>query len=243
MTTCPTSASTNNRPWILHQTWSKLLFAHWALPPAALRPLIPAALDIDTFDGQAWVGVVPFYMSGIRFRALPTLPSAGEFCELNVRTYVTMNNQPGVWFFSLDASSALAVFGARQAFHLPYYNANMTLQAQEQTTTYNCHRTHRGAAQAEFSATYHPVSPVFQSQPDSLEFWLTERYHLYSADRRGGIYRGDIEHPRWPLQTAQADIRMNTMALAGGLTLPDTPPLLHYAERMQVKTWYLQKVH
>ncbi len=243
MSTHPLPPSTPNEPWVLRQTWSKLLFAHWSLPLDVLRPLIPAALDIDTFDGQAWVGVVPFYMSGIRFRGLPTIPTTGEFCELNVRTYVTLNNHPGVWFFSLDASSALAVFGARQAFHLPYFNARMTLDAQPQTITYTAQRTHRGVPPAEFSAVYQPISPVFTSTPDSLEFWLTERYHLYTADRRGRIYRGDIEHPRWPLQNAQADIRLNTMALAGGLTLPDTPPLLHYAEQMQVKTWLLQPVY
>src|SRR5437870_602127 len=103
------SETPSNDPWILHQTWSKLLFAHWSLPPAVLRPLIPAALEVDTFDGAAWLGVVPFRMSGIHFRGLPAIPTTGEFCELNVRTYVKMDGCSGVWFFSLDASSALAV--------------------------------------------------------------------------------------------------------------------------------------
>lgn len=232
----------SNRPWILHQTWSKLLFAHWPLAPDVLRPLIPAALEVDTFDGQAWVGVVPFYMSGIHFRGLPAIFTSGEFCELNVRTYVVHGDKPGVWFLSLDAGSFLAVTGARQAFHLPYYQALMRLKAEGDSIQYVSERTHRNAAHAEFDGSYHPVSPVFESKDGSLEYWLTERYHLYSADRRGHIYRGDIEHGRWPLQTAEAEIRLNTMALASGISLPDTKPLLHYAERMEVKTWYLTPV-
>jgi uncharacterized protein YqjF (DUF2071 family) len=227
---------------VLRQTWSKLLFAHWPLSPDALRPLIPSSLDIDTFDGQAWIGVVPFYMSGIQFRGLPPIPTTGEFCELNVRTYVKLDGKPGVWFFSLDAGSALVVLGARQGFHLPYYHAQMRLKHEGDGIHYESWRTHQGAPPAEFSGDYHPVSPVFQSQPGTLEYWLTERYQLYSSDRAGHIYRGDVEHIQWPLQKAEAEIRQNTMASASGVTLPDTPPLLHYAERLDVKTWYLERV-
>lgn len=231
-----------NRPWILHQTWSKLLFAHWPLPAAALHPLLPPGLQPDTFAGQAWLGVVPFYMSGIRFRGLPVIPTTGEFCELNVRTYVTHEGHPGVWFFSLDAASALAVWGARTAFHLPYHHAEMRLDAQGDTLVYASHRKKVSTPPAEFKAHYRPTSPVFQSQPGSLEYWLTERYCLYAADRGGRIYRGNIEHRPWPLQKAEAEFHINAMAEAAGLTLPDTPPLLHYAEQITVRTWYLQRL-
>ncbi len=233
----------SQRPWILHQTWSKLLFAHWPLPPSVLRPFIPAALDVDTFEGQAWIGVVPFYMSGIHFRGLPPFPTTGEFCELNVRTYVTLNGEhSGVWFFSLDAGSALVVLATRLGFHLPYFHAQMRMLTTPESIHYASYRTHRGAPEATFLGNYHPVSPVFHAEPDSLEHWLTERYALYTADRAGHIYRGDIEHPQWSLQTAELEIQTNIMTLASGITLPDVPPLLHYSERQEVKTWYLQRV-
>lgn len=237
------AAPTATSPWIMRQTWSRLLFAHWPVDPAALRPLIPASLKIDTFEGQAWVGVVPFYMSSVRFRYMPGIPTTTEFCELNVRTYVTpKNGRPGVWFFSLDASSSLAVMGARQAFHLPYYNARMSLRQDGSRTHYFSQRTHKGAHDASFRGKYWPTSPVYQSQSGTLEHWLTERYCLYAADRLGRIYRGDIAHQPWPLQQAAADITYNSMADAAGILLPDEQPLLHYAERLDVKAAYLQRV-
>lgn len=230
-------------PWIMYQTWSRLLFAHWPVDPAELRALIPASLPIDTFNGQAWVGVVPFYMSGVRFRYMPAIPTTREFCELNVRTYVVpTGGRPGVWFFSLDASSGLAVRGARQAFRLPYYNARMNLRRDGDRTYYQSQRVHRGAPDAAFRGRYGPVSPVFKAQPGTLEHWLTERYCLYTADRTGRIYRGDIVHTPWPLQQAEADITVNTMADAAGIVLPEQVPLLHYAERLDVKAAYLRAV-
>jgi len=227
----------------MRQTWSKLLFAHWPVPPDVLRPLIPPTLEVDTFDGQAWVGVVPFYMSRVRFRYMQPFPTTREFCELNVRTYVLpKGGKPGVWFFSLDASSRLAVQGARMAFHLPYYNAKMGLTLADQQVTYHAHRTHRHARPASFDGCYQPSGTVFHSQAGTLEHWLTERYCLYAADARGGIYQGDIAHEPWPLQPATAEIRLNTMAQASGITLPDTAPLLHYAESIDVQAWYLRRV-
>jgi len=230
------------QPWVLAQSWNQLLFAHWPVSVDVLRPLIPEQLPIDTFEGQAWVGVVPFYLSNFRARYLPSIPGTSAFCELNVRTYVTYDGKPGVWFFSLDAENALAVFVARLAYHLPYYNARMSLKQEGDTIVYESHRTHRNAPAGEFSATYRPVSPVFRSTPGTLVHWLTERYCLYAADARGRLYRGDIHHMPWPLQDAQADIRVNTMALVAGIHLPDTAPLLHYAERIDMLTWYLARV-
>jgi uncharacterized protein len=240
-TTINSQPLTTTRPWVMRQTWSKLLFAHWPLPPETLRPLIPPGLILDTFDGQAWMGVVPFYMSGVRFRFAPLIPSTNEFCELNLRTYVyTPGGQPGVWFFSLDAGSLLTVKGARAAFHLPYYHARMRLTTERDCITYTSERRAGGAA--AFEGRYQPNSPVFGAQPGTLEHWLTERYCLYAADRGGRLYRGDIQHHPWPLQTAEADLRLNTMVQAMGITLPDTPPLLHYAERVDVQAWFLQRI-
>jgi uncharacterized protein len=224
------------------QSWSQLLFAHWPIRVETLRPLIPAPLQIDTFEGQAWIGVVPFYMSHVRARGLPLVYGTHAFCELNVRTYVTYEGKPGVWFLSLDAGNRLAVLGARRTFHLPYYNAAMSLQREGDTIHYTSSRTHRNSPPADFRASYQPTSQVFYSTPGTLVSWLTERYCLYAADKSGHLYRAEIHHAPWPLQDAQATIQVNTMAQAGGVDLPDTPPLLHYAERLDVVTWYLRQV-
>ena len=224
--------------WLMTQSWNKLLFAHWPLSPDVLRPLIPTELQIDTFDGQAWLGVVPFYMSHVRGHGLPLIAGTNAFPELNVRTYVTDGEKPGVWFFSLDAANPLAVFGARRFFHLPYFNARMSLNQQGELVTYTSHRTRRNAASANFDATYRPVSQVYHSSPGTLLSWLTERYALY-AYWRGRLYRGEVHHAPWPLQDAEAEIRVNTLAQAAGIDLPDCDPLLHYAERLDVLGWYL----
>ncbi len=221
------------------QTWSNLLFAHWPIKPDVMRSFIPPGLTLDTFAGEAWVGIVPFLMSRVKARRVPFVP---DFCELNVRTYVTYKDKPGVWFFSLDASNPLAVFGARQLFHLPYFNAQMSCIHNDDRVEYASRRQHFGASAAEFAARYQPASPVFRSQPGTLEYWLTERYCLYSVDRHGQLYRGDIHHAPWPLQTAEAEIVLDTMAASHGLSLPDTPPLLHFARRLDVVAWYLQQL-
>ena len=227
--------------WVLAQTWQRLLFAHWAVPVAMLRPLIPSAIEIDTWDGMAWVGVVPFRMTGVRLRWMPPVPGTDTFPELNVRTYVTKDGKPGVWFFSLDAGNPLAVMAARW-LHLNYYNARMTIIENGDTTQYTSYRTHPGANAAVFVGNYRPTGSVQEYSPDSLDRWLTERYCLYTADKNGTIYRGDIQHKQWDLQPAEADIQQNTMAQAAGITLPDTKPLLHYAHHMDMLTWMIKPV-
>jgi len=223
------------------QTWRRLLFAHWPLAPDVLRPLLPPQLTIDTFEGQAWLGVVPFDMIDVKFRDAIPMPLMSAFAELNVRTYVTINDKPGVWFFSLDAASKVAVRGARLLYHLPYMDADMRMTMRDETTEYESYRTHRHEPPAEFVGTYSPTSDVFRAESGSLEAWLTERYCLYAA-KGDTLYRGEIHHARWPLQRAEADIRSNTMAQAAGITLPDTAPLLHYAERIKVIIWPLRRV-
>jgi uncharacterized protein YqjF (DUF2071 family) len=236
------TAPTDNT-WAMRQTWSKLLFAHWPVKPEVLRPLIPSGLILDTFDGMAWVGVVPFYMSNVHFHYMPPFPTTAEFCEMNVRTYVLpKGGKPGVWFFSLDAASILAVIGARIAFHLPYYHADMHLKSTEDTVHYTSRRKNRGAQPAEFEGHYQPTGAVYHSQAGTLDHWLTERYCLYAADSHKNIYQADITHDPWPLQPASADIVLNTVAQASGIALPDTQPLLHYAERQDVYAWFLRRI-
>jgi uncharacterized protein len=230
------------RPWVMAMQWHDLLFMHWPVPPAVMHAWIPSALALDTFDGTAWLGIVPFRMAGTRPRLVPPLPWLSAFPELNVRTYVTAEGKPGVWFFSLDASNPLAVRGARTLFHLPYYDAAMTIKSDGGVVRYTSRRTHRGAPSATFNGRYRPIGPVYYAAVGSLESWLTERYCLYAADRRGRLWRGDIHHTRWPLQPAEADIACNTMADPLQLSLPPRALLLHFAQRLDVVAWTLEAV-
>jgi uncharacterized protein YqjF (DUF2071 family) len=223
------------------QSWYELLFAHWPLAPEALRPLIPAALTIDTFEHEAWIGIVPFRMSGVRPRGIPAMRGLSAFPELNVRTYVTYQGIPGVFFFSLDAGNPIAVTLARRFFHLPYFNADMHCTQQGNTIDYYSHRTHRHAPAADFRAHYRPISPATQSTHDSLEYWLTERYCLYTTIGME-ICRANIHHRPWELQRAELETEMNTMAQAHTIQLPTTQPLLHYSARQDVLVWPLQHI-
>jgi uncharacterized protein len=240
-------AVTDHRPWplpdtrwALSQSWHHLLFAHWPVPVEALRPLIPRELELDTFEGQAWLGVVPFDIQDFKLRGVVPLPFMTAFLELNVRTYVTAGGKAGVWFFSLDAASTMAVMGARALYRLPYFNAVMSLRVEGETVTYTSRRTHRSAPPAVFEGSYRPTGPVYRAQPGTLEHWLTERYCLYSVDGRGRLYRGEIHHQPWPLQPAEAHLTTNTMV--HGIQLLDLLPLLHYARRLDVALWAIRRV-
>ena len=215
------------------QTWHDLLFAHWPIESAVLRRLVPQDLALDTFDGQCWIAVTPFHMSGIRLRGLPALPGLSRFPELNVRTYVTFDDKPGVYFFSLDAANATAVWGARNFYHLPYFASNMSVETREQWIRYLCRRK---GSNAEFHGRYHPIGAVQLRQEGTLESWLTERYCLYSV-ARGQVYRAEIHHEPWPLQDAEAEIEINTMAASAGIALPGRPSLLHFARKLEVLVW------
>lgn len=231
------------QPWMMRQVWHDLMFMHWPVPVEQLRPLIPLSLHIDTYEGQAWIGVVPFRMSGIRPRFLPAVPWLSAFPELNVRTYVTAEDKPGVWFFSLEAANPVAVAVARRWYLLPYFHARMSCIQVGTAIHYESHRIHHRAPSAAFIGQYHPTSEVFQAKKESLEYWLTERYCLYTADARHTLYRGEIDHPPWPLQMAEATICENTMTLPFGIQLSDTSPLLHFARRQDVRVWPLKQVN
>lgn len=230
------------RRWALAMQWHDLLFMHWPVPIAALRDRLPRSLELDTFDGAAWLGVVPFRMAGVRPRYTPSLPRVSAFPELNVRTYVVAEGKPGVWFFSLDAADPLAVRVAREVFHLPYYDARISSLRDGDAVTYSSERTHRGAPGAQLQAWYRPSGPVYRSRPGTIDHWLTERYCLYAANRRGRVWRGEIHHAPWPLQPAEAALRVNTMARQIGLELPAPAPLLHFARRLDVVAWLLEPV-
>jgi uncharacterized protein YqjF (DUF2071 family) len=226
-------------PSLMHQNWGKLLFLHWTIDAELLRPLIPSQLSIDTCDGKAWIGVVPFTMWGIRASFLPPIPGTSAFHELNVRTYVHLNGVPGVWFFSLDAVNRLAVWGARTFYHLPYFNAGMSLEQEGKTINYSSKRIDQRGAPAEFQATWNIGEPLAQSQPDSLEFFLTERYCLYSF-HRDQVFRSRIFHQPWLLRSATVESYQSTMIESLGIPQPQGEPLLHYAESIAVDIWPLK---
>ncbi len=224
------------QPWVLRMRWHDLCFMHWRVDLAALRPLIPPGLSIDTFDGSAWIGVVPFRMTDVSARGTPRLRRFSDFAELNVRTYVTAGGKPGVWFFSLDATQPLAVRIARRAFHLPYLDAQISMRDDGGAIRYASRRTHLGAGPAELGVTYKPTGAAVQSHPGTLEYFLTERYCLY-AQGRERLTRLEIAHPPWPLQPATAAVTTCTMAQPLGIRLDGDPELVHFAKRLDVIAW------
>ena len=195
-------------------------------------------LTLDTFDQQCWVAVTPFHMSNIRSRGIPALPGLSRFPELNVRTYVTVVGKPGVYFFSLDAANLPAVWAARKLYRLPYFHARMSVSGSEHGISYDSRRYHRNA---ELRARYAPTGSIQLREPNTLEHWLTERYCLYTV-ANGNVCRAEIHHEQWSLQDAKAEFEFNTMALATGIQLRDTKPLLHFSKKLEVLIWPLQKI-
>jgi len=227
--------------WVMKQTWHDLLFAHWAMAPESIRSLVPAPLELDLFAGQAYVAVVPFWMSGIRARWAPPLPGLNRFPELNVRTYVRHQNVPGVYFWSLDAANQVAVWSARAGYGLPYFHADMSVKSLGESFEYTSRRLRfKDPCPAEFRGRYRPVAPPRRREAGSVEHFLTERYCLYTV-RGGQVARAYIHHLPWPLQDAAAEIELNTMAQAAGITLPDSKPLLHFARQLEVLVWWPQR--
>jgi hypothetical protein len=226
----------------MHQNWGKLLFMHWRIDEKLLRPLIPAQLEIDTFDGSAWIGVVPFTMWGIRASFLPAIPGTSAFHELNVRTYVHHRGVPSVWFLSLDAANRLAVWGARTFYHLPYFNAQMSLTQTGNTISYSSVRKDRRGPSAELQAKWNIGEALPPISSGSLEFFLTERYCL-DCEHCGKLYRARIHHQPWPLRRAELDSLDSTMIESHGLPPPEGEPLLHYCEELNVDIWWLEEIN
>lgn len=224
-------------PWRWRQSWRDLLFAHWAVPSALLRPLVPKGLELQEFDGAAWLGLVPFRMAGVMRRPWPELPWVSAFPELNVRTYVELDGKPGVWFLSLDASNALAVWAARKFFFLPYYRARMRLTEEGRQFRYVSSRPG-----AEFRGVYEPSSAPYLAKPGSLEHWLTERYCLYARSPDGSLWRNEVHHHQWPLQAARATFESTSILDFHGLHLHEPPAVLHFAKRIDVVVWNGERV-
>lgn len=226
---------------IMYQSWQKILFIHWRIEEKYLRPLIPDGLTIDKYDGEAWIGVTPFTLSGVRPVLVPPLPWLSSFHELNVRTYIHLDGIPGVWFLSLDANRSIPALLARTFYYLPYMLADIELDQGKTTVDYALRRTQPRAPGAHFSATWIPEEHIGEAKPDSLAFFLVERYCLYTA-RGGRLYRGRIFHRPWPLQRATLGPFESSMIESHGLPTPQGDPLLHFSEGVDVEIWPLQSL-
>jgi uncharacterized protein YqjF (DUF2071 family) len=230
-----------DRSWVMAQSWIDLLFAHWRVPATALRKAVPPQLELDTFDRAGWIGVTPFEVRNLRLRPTLPVPFLSAFPEINVRTYVTLGGKPGIFFFSLDAASTLAVAAARRSYRLPYFRASISIARVGGVVRYASERSAREyAPPAQFRASYQPVGAAYSAAAGTLEHWLTERYCLYTLDEQHRVLRAEIQHPPWPLQPAEAEITLNTMADETGLELSGEP-LLHYARRQDVAFWTLER--
>ena len=204
------------------------------MPIEALRPHLPPELEVDTFDGEAYLGITPFRVTGLRLRGLPPLPVVSTFLEVNCRTYVSHGGEkPGIWFFSLDASSRLAVEGARRLYKLPYFQAAMSGPPRFSSVR-------QEGRDAVWETSYRPTGTVAPAEPGTLEHFLAERYCLYTADEDGKVHRAEIHHPPWRLQEASADVIRNTLP-PEGLDVEGEPYLM-YSERQDVVIWPLEPV-
>jgi len=224
-------------PWIMTQRWNDLLFLHYSLPPEAVRARVPEFLTLDTWQQRAWVSVTPFWINHLRPPGVPSLPLLSHFAEVNVRTYVSYEGKPGVYFFSLDASNLSAVWGARIFYRLPYWQASMKVKGKGGAKLDYVAKRQHGPRPAELRCAYGPAGgPSFQAHPGSLEHFLTERYCLYSVGRKHA-WRGEIHHLPWPLQHAEVDLQENTMVAPVGLQLPPRPDLAYFVRELKVLFW------
>ncbi|HET8785222.1 MAG TPA: DUF2071 domain-containing protein [Candidatus Limnocylindrales bacterium] len=232
----------SRRPWVMRMRWRDLLFAHWVVDVEALRPLVPSSLEIDTFEGRAYLGIVPFGMEDVAPRGLPAIPYLSAFPEVNVRTYVRRGEASGVWFFSLDASRRVAVEGARLFFHLPYFHARMSMERSDDEVVYRSSRRDRRGRPAELDVRYRPTGPIQPAPAGSLDRWLTERLRLFAVDRRGRVSTTSIAHVPWPLRPAEAEFRVETLSTAQGIALSGPPVHLAYADRLDVRAWWPRRL-
>jgi uncharacterized protein YqjF (DUF2071 family) len=232
---------------VIRQDWHHLLFLHWEVPAAELQALLPAGLDLDTFEGKAYVGLVPFTLTGVRPILTPPLPWISSFHEVNVRTYVHRNGRdPGVWFFSLDASSMIAVAAARAAYNLPYFHSQIDFSATTDpfpVIDFHSRRNDpRGPMPANVRARYGPAdTPVMRAAVGSLEFFLMERYVLYTVDEHHDLQRARVHHQPYPIQRAELLELEETAVWAAGIKKQEEPQHRHYAREVNAKIYLMER--
>ncbi|HZB87644.1 MAG TPA: DUF2071 domain-containing protein [Terracidiphilus sp.] len=225
--------------WRMAQRWNDLLFAHWRVEPRQIAPLLPEGLVVDTFDRSAWLGVIPFWMDRIRLRGLPSIPGARRFPELNLRTYVRdlRTGTPGVFFLSLDGGNLLGALAARSLYHVPYHWARMRLEERSGRDFEFSSRRRLSRAPVVFNARYRGLGPtcrLAESRPGSLEYFLTERYCLFTRTASGQLACVNVFHAPWPLEQARAEIERNDLPAAAGIEIRAQDPVLYYARRLAV---------
>jgi uncharacterized protein YqjF (DUF2071 family) len=228
---------------VMRQAWSSLLFLHWEVPVDAIARMLPPGLEVDTFDGKAYIGLIPFTMSGVRPVGLPAVPWLSKFHEVNVRTYVHCKERnPGVWFFSLDAANPVGVWLARTFFHLPYWWARMRMQESPSGGGSILYESARRDERYPGSCRirYRPTGVPAPAEAGSLAYFLAERYILYAA-ARGGLRLGRVHHRPYPLQGAEVQELDEDLVAASGIRRPDGPPLIHYASGVDVDVFGLEK--
>jgi uncharacterized protein len=213
--------------------WRQLLFANWPVDPDVVDASLPDGLVADTYDGRAWLSVVPYLNVDVRPRGLPAL-AGFELPELNLRTYVRCDGEPGIYFYSLDAGGVLGVVAARLAHRLPYYNASIEMTVAGERITFRSERRHLGAPAAAFAATYEPVGESFVPEPGSLAAFLTERYRYYVPGHRGGLRYADIAHERWSLRPATVAVEENDLFEANGFDSPNGFPVCYYGAGVDI---------
>jgi uncharacterized protein YqjF (DUF2071 family) len=229
----------------MRMRWRDLLFAHWPVEVERLRLLIPPALDVDTYDGVAYVGIVPFRMEDTAPRGLPAIPWLSSFPEVNVRTYVRYGDLEAVWFMSLDAGRRLAVEGARRGFHLPYFHASMAIERDGDWVRFRSQRRDRLGRRGRpgsIDVRYRPTGPARPAEPRSLDAWLTARYRLIAVDGRGRLSTTRIAHDPWLLRPAEATFELETLSAAQGVALSGPPAHLAFADRLDVRAWWPRRL-
>jgi uncharacterized protein YqjF (DUF2071 family) len=224
--------------------WTDLLFAHWRFPAADVQRLLPDGMELDTWDGEAWVGLVPFQMSGVRPWWSCAVPGVSTFPETNVRTYVIRRGVPGVWFFSLDAASRLAVNIGRALWNLNYFRADMSLERTAQQVHYRSRRSAISAPQAtsDILATLFGSPDETGATQGTVEHFLVERYFLYCSGRQGELYRGQVHHRPYPLQNARLEHCRQTLVTSAGLPCDSPPCHVLYSPGVHVEVFSLQRV-
>jgi len=233
--------------WAMSQRWNDLLFVHWPVAESAMAAVLPEWLQADIFQGSAWLGAVPFWLDRIKFRGVPHLPGLGRFPDLNLRTYVRdpFTGTAGIYSFSIDAGSLMAVVAARAVCHLPYHWAEMRLRQRSEREFAFFSRRRLTAGEIIFNAHYRglgPTSKLADPRPGTLEYFLSDRSWLFSTNRAGEPARAQLYHVPWPLEEAEAEIERNDLPASIGLQLPDCKPVLYYARRLAVYLWPAERL-
>ena len=225
-------------PWRWRLGWHELAFLHYRVRAEAIQRLLPPGLKVQEFDGTGWVGIVPFRMTDVAYRNWPAAPTLRSFPEVNLRTYVEGGGRPGVWFFSLDADSMAMALGGRWAAGLPYFRSSIQMKNTRGTFDCESRRRHEGV---RYAGSYRPVGATLAAEAGSLAHWATERYCLY-ARRRGRLVRQEVHHAPWPLQAAEADVRVNELTAWAGIELLSDAPIVHYSPGVEVVAWAPEEV-